>query len=38
MQMLAAPVSGIRYFKFVSKQGAAGKPYAGAAEIGLLGR
>lgn len=38
MQMLSAPASGVRYFKFVSKQGAAGKPYAGAAEIGLLGQ
>lgn len=27
-----------RYFRLVSKSGAAGKPYAGAAEIGLLGK
>ncbi|MES2924690.1 MAG: alpha-L-fucosidase [Verrucomicrobiota bacterium] len=31
------PIANVRYFRFVSKTGAAGKPYAGAAEIGLLG-
>jgi alpha-L-fucosidase len=31
-----APAAPARYFRFVSKTGAAGKPYAGAAEIGIL--
>ena len=34
--MLEVPQNGVRYVRFVSTAGAAGKPYAGAAEIGVL--
>ena len=34
--LLDKPLRGARYLRFTSTAGAAGKPYAAAAEIGLL--
>lgn len=36
IHLFARPAGGARFFRLVSKSGAAGKPYAGAAEIGLI--